>query len=196
MKKKRKPPKIKHYEVPELTITPDMKLVLGCDPGTRNFGIALVGVSKGKPLVLANSMLMSPMDNMMTYNESREKFLVEFDRWVEVGAKAIIAERFQTRGLLGPLVETVSAMIGALGEYRLPVKAIIASQWKTAFKRRFGTDLKELYDQVNVQPHQLDAALIGIYGLEMATSQQLTWTPEQVFRQVEKTSLIGLRRTK
>lgn len=194
--KKKKARKIKVYEMPDLNLAKGTKVVLGCDPGTANFGIALVSLKDTRPVVLANSMLMRPMNNLMEFNEGRKLFMTEVDRWIEQGANAIIAERFQTRGLLGPLVETVSVMIGSLGEYGLPIKAVIASQWKTAFKRRFGVDLKELYETVNVQPHQLDAALIGIYGLEIAIKQQLNWKPEQIFRQVERTSLIGLRRTK
>lgn len=194
--KKKKARKIKVYELPKLRIPKGMPVILGADPGTANFGIALVGESKGRPVVLANSMLMTPMTNLMEYNAQRKAFMDEYGAWVGQGANALILERFQTRGLLGPLVETVSCMIGAVGQFGLPVKAVIASQWKTAFKRRFGVDLKDLYSEVLVQPHQLDAVLIGIYGLEFALKRQLKWTPAQVFRQVEKTSLIGLRRTK
>jgi hypothetical protein len=200
-KRKKKPPKIVEYDLERLddVIKGDpKKVILGCDPGSRNFGIALVGLVGKKPRVFANAVMMRPVNTLTTINQSSRIFLEELDQWVLQGIDGIVAERFQTRGgaSMGPLIECVSAMIGSMLSYEKPVKAIIASQWKTAFKRRFGQDLKDLYDSVQVQPHQLDASLIGIYGLEQGLGLKLDWDYREVFKQVEKTSLIGLRKLK
>lgn len=198
MAKKKKPRKIVEYELPSDLIrdNPD-KIILGCDPGSRNFGIALVGVKRGKPKIYANAVMSRPLNSLLNFNEQRETYKAEIKEWLGAGdVNAIVAERFQTRGNGGPLIELVSFMLGILDRYDLPMKMIVASQWKNEFKRRFDEDLKDLYDEVLVQPHQLDAALIGIYGLEQGLQTKFDYDYEQIFKQVEKTSLIGLRKVR
>lgn len=199
MAKKRKPRKIIEYKpelIKQLVTDNPSKLVLGCDPGSKNYGIALVGLVKDKPKVYANAVMMRPIETLITYNESVSAYKEELEHWLAPGVNGIIAERFQTRGNGGPLIELVSVMIGVMDRYDKPIKAIVASQWKNDFKRRFGLDLKDLYDDVMVQPHQLDASLIGIYGLEQGLGIKFDWDYTKVFRQVEKTSLIGTRKTR
>ena len=52
----------------------------------------------------------------------------------------------------------------------LPVKAIIASQWKQACTRS-EISLDELYAQYKVEvgatPHEVDAVMIGLYGMHL-----------------------------
>jgi hypothetical protein len=192
--KKPKPRKITEYEMPDLKIS-DGKLVLGADPGSKNFGIALVGLVKGRVKVYANSVLMQPVDDLKIFNQKSSAFIHELDTWMQFAPDGIVAERFQTRGNSGPLIEYVSSMLGLIkGIYwDTPIKLTIASAWKNRVQRRFGIDLKEIYPQIGVQPHQLDAALIGVFGLEEGTTSQINYTLEDVIRQVEATSLIGLR---
>jgi hypothetical protein len=175
------------------------KFVLGMDPGSRNFGIALVGIHKGKVKVFANSVLMSPVDTLVEFGEAKRKFLEEINTWMGlVPIDGMIAERFQTRGNGGPLIELVSVMLGLLaGTYpNVPIKLTIASAWKNKFNKRFDTDLKETYPDVAVQPHQLDASLIGIFGLESGLNTTLDYNPDDIIAQVESTSLLELRRMK
>ena len=110
----------------------------------------------------------------------------------------IIAERFQTRGNGGPLIEQVSSMLGLIrGRYpKIPIKLTVASAWKNKLNRRFECDLKEIYPTVAVQPHQLDATLIGVYGLESGLDTNIDYDLEDIISQVENTSLIGLRKMK
>jgi hypothetical protein len=175
------------------------KFVLGMDPGSRNFGISLVGIHKGKIKVFANSVLMHPVDTLVEFGQAKEKFLAEIATWMAlVPVNGMVAERFQTRGNGGPLIEQVSVMLGLLaGTYpQIPIKLTIASAWKNKFNKRFDCDLKEIYPEVAVQPHQLDATLIGVFGLEAGLNTNLEYTPDDIIEQVEATSLLEHRRMK
>ncbi len=199
MAKKRKAPKPNaEYVLPASLGGRPEKLLLAMDPGSRNFGIALVGIEKGKPRVYANSVLTRPLNDLVAFNAARTIFLKEIAGWMAFKPDGIIGERFQTRGNGGPLIEQVSAMLGLIGgQYpKVPVKLTIASAWKNAFNTRFSCDLKEIYPEIGVQPHQLDAALIGVYGLEKGTGIKLEYKPADIIKQVESTSLIGLRKRK
>ena len=197
-KKTAKPRKIEDYRsrlgaALKRAATAD-KLLLACDPGSKNFGIALVGLERGRVKVYANAVMMYPVDNLVNFNESSKRFLREISFWMRPDPSGIVAERFQTRGNLGPLVEMVSSMLGLMrGHFNKPVKLTIASTWKNRFNRRFQTDLKEIYPTVLVQPHQLDASLIGVFGLEEGLQKTLAYTPADIIKQVEATSLIPLK---
>jgi len=194
-KKARKPNK--PYQLGDLPAVIDADtLVLGCDPGSTNFGISLVGVSRGQVKVYANSVLMHPVNDLVNFVTSSDKFLLEISYWMRCKPSGITGERFQTRGNGGPLIEQVSAMLGLLrGRYpKVPIKLTIASAWKNRFNRRHSCDLKEIYPTVGVQPHQLDATLIGVFGLETGLELTLDYNLEDLYTQVERTSLIGLRK--
>lgn len=197
MAKKKKPRKIVEYTLPRLKVDAD-KLILAADPGSKNFGIALVGIKKGRIKVYANAVMMTPLDTLVDFNASSALFIDELSKWMDYKPNGVIAERFQTRGNGGPLIELVGAMIGMMrGCYQeTPVKLTIASTWKNKVQRRFDVDLKEVYPTTAVQPHQLDAALIGVYGLETGLGKEVDYNLEDIIRQVEKTSLIGLKKSK
>lgn len=172
------------------------KLVLGLDPGSRNFGISLVGLVKGRPRVFANSVMMRPVYDLTAFAKTRRNFLTEITSWMKCSPGGVVAERFQTRGHGGPLIEQVSTMLGLIGGhwYETPIKLVIASSWKQSMQRRFDIDLKAVYPQLGVQPHQLDASLIGVYGLEQGLNTIIDFDFDSFCKQVESTSLIGLRR--
>lgn len=195
-KKVRKPNK--EYVLPKCTREHDYR-ILACDPGTRNFGIACVGVKNGKPDVIANALLTNPITQFTNgFLGQRRAFSKELRRWFDLyEPNLVIAERFQTRGNGGPTIELVSAMNMLLGLIRAdrPVKYIPASQWKVAFNRRWGDEeLKSMYEDCLTLAHPLDAALIGIYGLEYALNQELKYKPETIIEMVEATSCMELRR--
>ena len=173
------------------------KSVLGLDPGSRNFGISLVGLSKeNKPIVFANSVLMNPVNDLVNFGKGSEKFLNEIKSWISMHPPSgIVGERFQTRGNMGPLIEQVSVMLGLIrGRYsKIPLKLTVASAWKNKIRRRFGVDLKDLYPKIAVQPHQLDATLIAIFGLESGLNKDLDYDLEDIVGQCESTSLIDLK---
>jgi len=200
MKKKKK------YKPKQVYVLPDSPLgthfdveksVLGLDPGSRNFGISLVGLSKeNRPVVFANSVLMHPVNDLVNFGKGSEEFLNEIRSWTDMHTPSgIVGERFQTRGNMGPLIEQVSAMLGLIrGRYsKIPLKLTVASAWKNKIRRRFGVDLKELYPEIAVQPHQLDATLIAIFGLESGLNRDLDYSLEDVVAQCEATSLIDLK---
>ena len=194
MARKKKPKKITHYTMPNLVIKAD-KLVLSADPGSRNFGIALVGLENNQVKVYANSVMMQPVDDLVAFTDTSTTFLKEIQQWMAFGPDGVVAERFQTRGNGGPLIEMVSSMLGLIrGRYpKIPIKLTIASAWKNRVQRRFGVDLREVYTEIAVQPHQLDAALIGVFGLEEGLATVLDYDLDDVIAQVEATSLIGTK---
>jgi hypothetical protein len=193
-KKKLKKPN-PSYDMPALKINAD-KLILGMDPGSRNHGIALVGVRNGKVKVWANSVMTHPLDTLVDFNQAKETYLQEIADWMKYQPNAMVAERFQTRGNGGPLIELVSCMLGLIaGTYPdKPFKLTIASAWKNKLQKRFDVDLKEIYKEIAVQPHQLDAALIGIYGLEQGMKQDLDYDLYEIIAQVEASSCLELKR--
>lgn len=194
MARKKKPKKITHYTMPNLVIKAD-KLVLSADPGSRNFGIALVGLENNQVKVYANSVMMQPVDDLVAFTDTSTKFMAEIRQWMAFSPDGVVAERFQTRGNGGPLIELVSSMLGLIrGRYpKIPIKLTIASAWKNRVQRRFGVDLREVYTEIAVQPHQLDAALIGVFGLEEGLGVTLDYDLADFIEQVEATSLIGTK---
>jgi len=181
------------------------------DPGSRNFGIALVGLEGGKPRCYMNSVMMRPVNTLVNFERASRNFAIEIAGWMQHKPNGMIAERFQTRGNGGPLIEQVSCMLGILrGTYPdTSIKLTIASAWKNSMNRRFADefrghalyanekgefDLRQVYDHIDVQPHQLDASLIGIYGLEQGLGLDIDFDLHEWIMQVEASSLIGLRK--
>ena len=177
------------YELPQLTKS-KYKRILGFDPGTKNMGISCVELRGSKCQVLANATMEHPLHDIKAFMSQRDAFLQEVQLWINTfEPQAIVAERFQTRGLKGPTIELVSMMLGILGMLGLPVLFVPAVVWKNKFQKRFYCDLREMYGQISTTPHQLDASLIGCYGLEIATKRQLDFTIEQILQQVYSTSV-------
>lgn len=172
--------------------------ILSADPGTRNYGIACVGVVSDKIDVVANSLLTNPITSLTAeVMAQRDLYSAEIRQWFDLyNPNLTIAERFQTRGNGGPTIELVSTMNALLGATRrIPYKYIPASQWKVAFNRRWGDDyLKGMYEDCLTTPHQLDSVLIGVYGLEYALQRELKYKPEKIIEMVEATSCLELRR--
>lgn len=172
------------------------KRLLAFDPGFRNMGVAVVGVdpNKGKIKVLANAVLMHPISDLVNLGESHPVFMEEVQGWFDMfQPHGIIAERFQIRGSssAGKSCEAVSIMLGCLKQAypTLPFKLVIASQWKNALQKRFEVDLKEVYKQTLILPHQLDACYIGCYGLEQGLQEEFEYTVDGIYLNAEDTSL-------
>jgi Holliday junction resolvasome RuvABC endonuclease subunit len=157
--------------------------LLACDPGTANFGYAIVEaviedgkcpsqfkvLQYGKLNCTVRQLTGSMSDNIGMY-VATIKFIM--DKYPELNGA--ILERFQTRGIGGPTIELVSLMIGIIStffyEKSLPVKAIIASQWKQSCSRS-SIVLDDMYvkykDAVKATPHEVDAVMIGLYGMHL-----------------------------
>ncbi len=175
------------------------KRILAFDPGSRNFGISCVGVRNNRIEVIANSIMTHPITSLVdNYQTHLNIFISELAQWINLyEPDGFIMERFQTRGHVGgPLIELVSVMIGAITtEYRFtPCRIVAASTWKNSFHRRFAVQLDDLYKQCLTTPHQLDATLIGCFGLEAGMNRELEYDPDSIIRQTETSARLDLRR--
>ena len=195
-KKKIRKPNAEYILPPSSGLAPDTKRVLALDPGSRNMGISVVALNSHKKLrVMANAIVTNPIYDLTAFGSQADAFLAELDQWIAVyKPNGIIIERFQTRGLLGPLIEIVSIMIGLIGRrYGVPVKLVTAATWKNEFHRRFETcTLDDLYKESRTTPHQLDSCFMGVYALEKGLGQVLAYDPIQIMHSAEDSSLIRL----
>lgn len=140
-----------------------MSLIAALDPGSVNHGYAIIDPIK--MTVLRNGMVKDTV-NMLTkgYDVQIKAYRRFLKGLKKEGCTILVAERFQSRGLKGLSVELVSFML-ALGHTEFPgrTRLIVASQWKNAYGRA-DIDLKIMYKDLHpVTPHQIDAALIGIW---------------------------------
>ena len=121
--------------------------------------------------LLENGLCPCPMNNLKDH-KIRQRQRLEYLEWVrrmsqKFEARAIFAERYMTRGIKGPTIESVNMMLGLLQSLLLPDRYIPAAVWKNAVTRQ-GIDLKQEYKYCLTAPHQLDATLIGVWGLHQA----------------------------
>jgi len=152
--------------------------LLAHDPGTANYGIAVISFDLSKKnfdiKIHYSSRLVSTFRGISqgtNLHTNTHDYLQE----VQVLLKAYpidiqIAERFMMRTAGGALtIELVNQMLGALRllccQRKQPIKLIPSSQWKNPLKR-LEVDLPSVYKSlVGVTAHQLDAALIGVFGI-------------------------------
>lgn len=182
-----------------------MITLMAHDPGTTNYGYAIVrGEQRAngtvKFRVLENGLAPVTIKNLKDHRARRiEKNA--YREWCDelvqkYQPQGIIAERYMTRGLSGPTIESVNMMLGVLQCYDLPDMFIPAATWKNGVTRT-GIELKAEYKRVKTTPHQLDACLIGVYGLHKAlkiqdfgTLSRKRW--ERLLDNVEQTSTARL----
>jgi len=175
--------------------------ILGLDPGKTNFGIGIVELPRGsnKPLVIANGILECPLDNIKDrFRDGVSQFLVEVEEWVnEYNPSAIIAERFQSRGLMGTTVEMVGIMLGALCIHfiDMPMRVITAASWKVPLQKQT-EKLDGVYKRCMTTPHQIDAVFQGCYGLEKGLNTKIQYDIDDIIRQTEATSQEPLHKRK
>lgn len=189
--------KSKSYTYPDIAkVQSDCTRVLSFDPGSVNMGCSLVEINKstGTISVLANTVLAYPINNIKSFGSQKEAFINEITNWIEIGQpSAIVAERFQSRGLRGTTIECVCIMLGLLASFNLPILLITAATWKNRYQKRFNVDLREIYKELQVAPHQLDSALIGCFGLEAGLKQSIDFSIDNIIAQVTDTSLVPLK---
>jgi hypothetical protein len=146
-------------------------LTLSFDPGTANFGYCVSDFKKRKYAILENGLIKPTVrdinndvsGDLKRYAKTIRKLC---DRFPTI--ELFIAERFMTRGLSGPLIESVAIMFGRgipIVQTRTSVtdiKLVTAAVWKNEVNKTI--DLKELYKIISVTPHQADSFLMGAYN--------------------------------
>ncbi len=146
------------------------------DPGSRNYGYAIVEGWLSRPdrvefRVLRNGLCPCPMNNLKDHR-ARQAQSRRYLGWARKMAEryevnGIFGERYMTRGIKGPTVESINMMLGLLQSLCLPDAFVPAATWKNAVTRH-EIDLKAEYKFCRTAPHQLDASLIGVYALHQA----------------------------
>ena len=145
-------------------------MILGIDPGKRNFGVSIVGLSStgNTYKVFSGFMLnhaITDFKNSELAIEQAKAFKREINGYLkEYKVDLIVVERFMVRGRYnGATSEYISAMIGVLLVSGVKVCIVTPPEWKNAFNKKF--DLKGMYLKLKpLPPHIVDATLIGIYG--------------------------------
>lgn len=165
------------YNLPNV---PTHGAVLGLDPGSTSMGISAVDYVYGRPVLIANAVMVNPIKGL-TKDLINKKYLFmqEIAYWVETyNIKSIAIERFQSRGLKGTLIEEISMMIGFIIERysELDLRLYTAATWKNQWHRQFsGYNLKDLYKVCRAQPHQLDATLIALHHAQKQDNTNLDY---------------------
>lgn len=151
--------------------------VMGCDPGTANFGVfggTLYGVKSLHRIKPAFSTMIKSTFKSFGADcmEQQATFMLEIETLMRrLKPHVVIVERFQTRGIKGATIEYVSymcAIISAVAmklseelDYEIIFKPVIASQWKNAINRKVRLD--DMYDLLKAkQHHRLDACLMAL----------------------------------
>lgn len=185
------------YTVPDFEEKPKNSIrLLSFDPGSVNMGCSLIEIDRSSKsiTILADSVLMHPLHDIKHFSKEKEAFLQEVNSWIDKGKPdAIIAERFQSRGLKGLTIECVCMMLGLLSMLNLPVLYITASTWKNRYQKRFNIDLRELYKELQIAPHQLDSALIGCFGAETGLKSYIDFSIDDIINQTTDKSLVPLK---
>ncbi len=182
-------------------------LVLAFDPGKTNFGYCLTEFESKKFKVFENGLLRPTIGNINTkIKEETQGFKGAIIDLCKKKPDGLVAERFMTRGLHGPLIEQIAMMLGtALSKIDdilpdIKVKYVTAAVWKN--ETNLTLHLDQLYKITAVKPHQLDAFLMGAYfyhiylNKDRAAFAKLLTSYPRFLKQVEKTSLEKLRNLK
>lgn len=151
------------------------KLIMSADPGKENFSIAVQKLEDELPSILYVELLDCTITELREnanppFIEQMRKFssyisdILDSYKPVEV-----TMERFQMRFRTpGATAEVVNVMIGIACllclQRGIPVKLVIAGEWKNHFNRYSDIPLNDLYKSVKrLPPHVIDSAMIGLY---------------------------------
>lgn len=215
-----------------------MKISIGADPGTSNFGYSVMSFCKPRGQLLRFDLLeigmfLSTITNLTSKEQKPPKskrrktkplvmikaFSNQFDEYIAewnnildcYPSIKISSERFQSRGLRGPVIECVAMMNGAIAtiskQNSIDYEIITAASWKnilnktpymvstfvpttemiTKNKGKFLKPLEVVYQAVTLPPHIVDAVFINIQGV--LNKYKLKWTDvdiDHVVRQLKE----------
>lgn len=156
-----------------------MLTVLGLDPGTANFGYAVVQVfmqPKYKYRIITHGMIDEAVQEMsgLDVGERMQKFEKRIRSLKRMhNIDVAVGERFMTRGHKGTTIEAVSAMLGITASvFKNEVAFIPASQWKNAINKKL--ELEGLYESMKhygIAAHRVDAVGIALYGSTLSIGE-------------------------
>lgn len=149
----------------------ELKTILAIDPGKVNMGYSIIQQKGSKYRILKRGMVKNTIRDLKPVNlkDTVSIFNNEIDDLIETfSVSEVSMERFVSRGLLGSLSEYICIMQGIISIHPKisTFNLITAATWKNSFNKRYA--LKEFYKQakkIKIQPHEIDALLIGLYFL-------------------------------
>lgn len=185
--------------------TEDGLTVLGFDPGTVNFGVAVSKIfgcdSIERINVLETAMLGNPLTDIVADMQSQyASFSAEIRSYIDTyDPDVIVIERFASRGLKGKTIELVGFMIGAIiaiassynekGKHII-IRPVMPASWKNQVNR--ASDLDYLYKGFKtkkVVAHKVDAALMSLYAFPSKENPYLFLTKPSKRKQWIKSML-------
>lgn len=151
------------------------KIIVSADPGKENFSVAIQILNDEIPQVEYVQLLPFRITDLKAaakppFLEQLEKFISFFDNILEIYKPVeCTMERFQIRFRTnGATAEVVNVMLGICcticRNRGIPMKLVIASEWKNHFNRVSEISLNDTYKCVKkLPPHIIDSAFIGLY---------------------------------
>lgn len=154
-------------------------IVLSADPGTKNFAFAVTQHcnknNKVKSRIIATGMLVDAMITDLKGDVAAK--VLRFEKAMKTlrdtyNPNYVYFERFQSRGLKGTTIECINIMLGIMIRvfHKQNPKLLLASTWKNRIGKK--VDLKSSYKDFGLTrkhspktAHELDATLIGFYGM-------------------------------
>lgn len=125
------------------------------------------------------------MPSFPPFSEGYSTYFISVNQLLEdYRIECMIAERFQTRGNMGPLIEMVSMQLGTMAclcfQRQVKFRLVVASQWKNTINKIL--PLEDFYTyahQFGITPHECDstgmalyqAAHLGIMPLEISLTK-------------------------
>lgn len=153
-------------------------IVFSADPGTKNFGACVAEHTfvKGKMRsnIIGTGMITSTFTDMKGSIVEDMRIFEQDLVYIKNTYKPDIVffERFQSRGLKGTTIECINMMLAIMVRvfrHKDP-RLYLASTWKNRINKQ--VDLKDTYKSYGMSrkaspktPHELDATLIGYYGM-------------------------------
>lgn len=152
-----------------------MAIILALDPGTNNYGYAVISAQPNKrPRVMRSGRIHTTVRflNRGLLQQTREHSGVLQDLMETYAVTHVIAERYMSRRMGGTTIEAVNLMIGVIAQLcvarGLHLICIPASQWKNEINRNTPGFLEEEYREGRahrITAHTIDASMIGLYGI-------------------------------
>lgn len=151
------------------------KIIISADPGKENFSVAIQSVDNNSPDI--KYVVLLPQRITELRENAKPPFLQQLGSFIEFFEDLLdtynpvecTMERFQIRFRTGGAVaEVVNVMIGVCSvlcfQRNIPVKLVIAGEWKNHFNRVSEISLENTYKCVKkLPPHVIDSAFIGLY---------------------------------